>query len=368
MLKEREPDYTLFFITMVILGFGLIMVYSSSSVFSLMWYKDSAYFLKRQFLGAILGLGTLFVATSYPYERYRKLSSKFLILSIVLLILVLIPGIGKVVGGSRRWIRLGFLSFQPSEFARLVLVFYIADYMDREEKNIKNFVSGLLPLLMVIGVVFFLILLEPDMGTALSAGIISGLIILVGGASILHLFLLTVISIPVLAWFIFSEKYRLDRILTFLNPWKEPLGRGFHIIQALIALGSGGIFGLGLGASRQKFFYVPGAHTDFIFSIIGEELGFLGVMFLFLMFFILIIKGIKISMSIGDKYGSLLAFGIISKIAIDFFINVGVNVKVFPVTGLNLPLVSYGGTSLLFTLFSIGVLLNISRYRELRRQ
>ena len=363
-MKAREPDFVLFFITIIILGFGLVMVYSSSSVFSLVWYKDSAYFLKRQILGIALGLLALFFATSYPYKNYKRYIPISVIISIILLILVLIPGIGKVVGGSRRWIRLGFLSFQPSEFVRVVAIFFIADYFDRIGEEIKKFFSGLFPLLMIIGLMSGLILLEPDMGTALSLIIISGIIILIGGANFFHLFMLLVLSVPILAWFIFSEDYRRDRILTFLDPWKEPLGRGFHIIQALIALGSGGIFGLGLGASRQKFFYVPGAHTDFIFSIIGEELGFIGIMFLFILFFVFIIRGIKISLSISDKFGMLLAFGIITKITIDFFINVGVNVKIFPVTGLNLPLVSYGGTSLVFTLFSIGVLLNISRYRE----
>ncbi len=366
-MKAREPDFVLFFTAIVILGFGLVMVYSASSVFSLVWYKDSTYFLKRQIFGMILGFFALFFATSFPYERYRRYISIFVMISIVFLILVLIPGIGKVVGGSRRWIRFGFFSFQPSEFAKVVIIFFIADYFDRIGEEVKKFFSGLFPLLMVIGLIFGLILLEPDMGTALSLAIISGIMIFIGGANLFHLFILGALSIPVLAWFIFSEDYRRDRILTFLNPWKEPLGRGFHIIQALIALGSGGTFGLGLGASRQKFFYVPGAHTDFIFSIIGEELGFIGIMLLFILFFIFVIRGIKISLSISDKFGMLLAFGIVAKIAIDFFINVGVNVKVFPVTGLNLPLVSYGGTSLVFTLFSIGVLLNISRYREYRR-
>ncbi len=366
-MKVRQPDFLLFFIAITILGFGLVMVYSSSSVFSLVWYKDSAYFLKRQLIGAILGLGALFGAVSFPYEKYKKYVFLSLIGSMALLVLVLFPGIGKVVGGSRRWLRFGAFSFQPSELARISLIFYIADYVDRKGKKMQNFVEGLLPVLIVVGMVFLLILLEPDMGTALSEGIISGFMILVGGANLFHLFLLGAVSIPVLAWFIFSEEYRRDRILTFLNPWKEPLGRGFHIIQALIALGSGGLFGVGLGASRQKFFYLPGAHTDFILSIIGEELGFIGVLSLFILFFILIIRGIRISLLVSDKFGSLLAFGLTTKIAIDFFINVGVNVKVFPVTGLNLPLVSYGGTSLLLTLFSIGVLLNISRYVETNR-
>ncbi len=366
-MKLKEPDPLLFLITVIILGFGLIMVYSSSSVFSLVWYKDSAYFLKRQLLGTILGLGILFMATSFPYTEYRRYIFWFLVLSMVLLVLVLIPGIGKVVGGSRRWIRLGIFSFQPSEFARIALVFYIADYFDRKGKKVRDFVKGLLPVLVIISIVFFLILIEPDMGTAISTVIISGFMIFVGGANVIHLFLLGIISLPVLFWFVFSEGYRRDRILTFLDPWKDPLGRGFHIIQALIALGSGGLLGVGLGASKQKFFYVPGAHTDFIFSIIGEELGFVGISMLFLMFFILIVRGIRISLFIPDRFGALLSFGLITKIAVDFFINVGVNVKVFPVTGLNLPLVSYGGTSLLFTLFSLGVLLNISRYRESER-
>ena len=366
-MKVREPDLLLFFLIILLVGFGLVMVYSTSSVLSLVWYKDSVFFLKKQIIGVILGLVLLFWATSFPYYKYKKYIPIFLFLSILLLVLVLIPGIGKAVGGSRRWIRFGFFSFQPSEFAKMILVFYIADYFERVDKEIKDFLKGLLPILFVIGVMSFLVLIEPDMGSALSILIISAFMLIVGGANLLHIIMLGILSLPIISWFIFSEEYRRDRILAFLDPWKDPLGRGFHIIQALIALGSGGLLGVGLGASKQKFFYVPGAHTDFIFSIIGEELGFLGVISLIFVFFVIIMRGIKISLDVTDRFGSLLAFGITTKIAVDFFINVGVNVKIFPITGISLPLVSYGGTSVLFTLFSVGVLLNISRYRKLRR-
>ena len=365
-MKAKNPDFWIFFLTISIFSFGLVMVFSSSSVIGLKWYKDSTYFLKRQIIWGILGIIGLFFAMNYDYKKYRRFAPLFLFISLFFLGLVLVPGIGKSVSGSRRWFKIGMFTFQPSELAKITLIIYIANYFERIDKEVRNFFNGLLPVLLVIGAVAFLILIEPDMGTALSIVIFSAFMLIVGGVNLLHIFVLFLLSIPVITYFIFSKDYRKDRILAFLDPWKDPLGKGFHIIQSLIALGSGGILGLGLGNSKQKFFYVPGPHTDFIYSIIGEEIGFVGNMILIGGFFFLLVRGIRVALKAPDVFGSLLAFGIIVKIILEALINIGVTLSVFPVTGINLPLVSSGGSSLFFTMISIGILLNISRFYERR--
>jgi cell division protein FtsW len=279
-----------------------------------------------------------------------------------LLVLVLIPGIGKVVNGARRWIDLKLFALQPSEIAKLSMVFFMAESLTRQQDRITNFMKGLVPHLLVLLVVFGLILKEPDLGTALAIGGTVFLMFFASGAKIIHLGSLVGLGVIGVITAIIAEPYRMRRITAFADPWQDPLDTGYHIIQSLYALGSGGLFGLGLGRSREKFLYLPEPHTDFIFAILGEELGFIGTVTVVLLFFLFAWRGYKIAISAPDTFGSILAAGLTTMISLQAMMNIAVVTASMPVTGIPLPFVSYGGSALLFTMAGVGVLLNISRH------
>ncbi|MDD5015791.1 MAG: putative lipid II flippase FtsW [Atribacterota bacterium] len=366
LIEKKFPDLWLFIIVIVLMAIGICMVFSSSYIMAYKWYGDSYYFLKKQLIGVIIALIAFFFAIYTDYHYYKKFTLPILILSIALLSMVYIPGIGISAGGSTRWIKIGFGSFhpQPSEIAKFALILYMAESLTRKQvKDIKTFIRGVLPPLIIMFIMFFLILNEPDFSTSLIILGISFIMLFIGGTRVIQLYALVVAAIPLGILILSREEYRRVRLLSFLDPWKDPLDSGFHIIQSLLALGSGGIFGIGLAESKQKYFYLPDQHTDFIFSIIGEELGFIGTVIIIFIFIILLWRGFKIALDASDQFGTLLAAGITSMIVFQSIINIGVVTKMIPTTGITLPFISYGGSSLIVNMFCAGILLNISRYK-----
>ena len=296
----------------------------------------------------------------FDYRKIRKYTKVLLGISILSLILVLLPGIGREVGGARRWIKVGILGFQPSEFAGLFLVIYLADVLERKQVYIKKFFYGFIPPVFISGIVVFLVLLQPDMGIAVTLLAVSLTMIFVSGANMVHLGSFLLAFVPALYFLIFKVPYRLSRIVGYLDPWSVAQGAGFQMVQSFLALGSGGILGVGLGASRQKLFYLPQSHTDFIFSIIGEELGLVGTVGIVLLFVVFVWQGIKVSIKVNDLFGKFLALGITVRIGLKALINIAVSTGTVPTKGLPLPFISYGGTALIFNIIGVAILLNIA--------
>ena len=353
-------DYSLLIPTLILLGLGLVAIYSASSVLAADRLGDSHYYLKRQGLFCLMGLCLLISGKNIPYTLYRKLTYPLLFFSLALLVLLAVPGVGVKVGGATRWLRFGPISFQPSELAKLSLAMYLAYSMAKKGPNMASFSKGLSPHLLVAGIFIALILLQPDLGTSVIIGGWVLILVFVGGARFHHLLGVLLLSVPILFWLIWQADYRLKRWWAFINPWEDPQGLGFQIIHSFLAFGSGGVFGVGLGNSKQKLFYLPEPHTDFILSIVAEELGLMGFATVILLFSILIVRGIKIALNAPDLYGSYLALGIVTFIGLQVMINAGVVMGLLPTKGLALPLISYGGSSLVVNLLGIGILLSIS--------
>jgi len=360
----RALRIRLFMITLLLMAIGVVMIYSSSAIYAYEVHGDSAYYLKKHLVFMLIGFVLSVFFMSFDYVKLRKFAKPFLLVSMALLVLVLIPGIGNVTGSARRWINIWFINFQPSEVAKLALIFYAADILSRKQSDIKNFVYGFLPLIMALGACLLLILLEPDLGTAVAIAVLILAMAFIAGAELKHLGAITLPAIPLLVLLIAIKPYRLKRIFAFLNPWADPKGVGYQIIQSFIALGSGGIFGVGLGHSQQKLFYLPEAHTDFIFSIIGEELGFIGAVGIIFLFIIFIYLGTHIAFKARDLYGQLLAFGLVAMIALQAIVNIAAVIGAIPTKGLPLPFISYGGSSLVYSMLSVALLLNIARHRR----
>ncbi|MBP3038728.1 stage V sporulation protein E [Bacillaceae bacterium Marseille-Q3522] len=360
--KKTTPDSFLIIITFTLLAIGLIMVYSASAIWAQHNFDDSFYFAKRQLLFAGVGILAMFFIMNIDYWTWRNWAKWILIICFALLILVLIPGIGTERNGSTSWIGVGAFSIQPSEFMKLAMIAFLGKFLSERQKQIISFKEGLAPSLGIVFLAFGMIMCQPDLGTGTVMIGTSLVMIFISGARIFHFVILGVIGLAGFAALVLSAPYRIRRITSFLDPWEDPLGTGFQIIQSLYAVGPGGLFGLGLGQSRQKFFYLPEPQTDFIFAILSEELGFIGGSFVLLCFALLLWRGIRIALGAPDLYGSFLAVGIISMIAIQVMINIGVVTGLMPVTGITLPFLSYGGSSLTLMLMAIGVLLNISRY------
>lgn len=362
MNKKSTPDFILIIITLSLLTIGLIMVYSASAIWADYKFDDSFFFAKRQMLFAGIGVIAMFFIMNIDYWTWRTSSKVLLIICFILLVFVLIPGVGMVRNGSRSWIGVGAFSIQPSEFMKLAMIAFLAKYLSENQKKITSFKQGLVPSLGLVFLAFGMIMLQPDLGTGTVMVGTCVVMIFVAGARVGHFVGLGVLGILGFIGLILSAPYRIKRITSFLNPWEDPLGSGFQIIQSLYAIGPGGLFGLGLGKSRQKFFYLPEPQTDFIFAILAEELGFIGGTLVILLFCLLLWRGIRIALGAPDLFGSFLGVGIIAMIAIQVIINIGVVTGLMPVTGITLPFLSYGGSSLTLMLMAVGVLLNISRY------
>jgi len=344
-----------------LLGIGLLMIYSSSTMYGADRYGDSYYLLKRQLLWMVVGVGLFLAALHIDYHWLQKRSRILLLLGIILLIAVFIPGIGRRGGGAQRWLSVGGVGVQPSELVKYLVIVYLADLLSRRQKTINGFISGFLPPLAVIGLLCVLTIAQPDLGSAMTIGVIGLLMLYLGGARLTHLGCVVLAVLPVLVVLVARVGYRMRRILAFIDPWADPKGTGFQIIQSLIALGSGGPLGLGLGESRQKLFYLPAATTDFIFSILGEELGFAGTALVVILVIGLVIVGFAISRRAEDLFGSLLAQGITAMLALQAMVNMGVSSGILPTKGLPFPFISYGGSNLIVSLMAVGVLAN-TRY------
>jgi len=344
--------------SLVALGLGMIFI--ASNVMAQTQYSDPYYFLKRQGVYAVLGLGALFLGRTVDYHRYQRWVYRFLLLALIALVLVFVPGIGGKVRGAARWLRLGPLTLQPSEFAKLAMVLFLAYSLARKQEKMKYFAIGFLPHMMVAGVFIGLIGLEPDFGTALTLAAIVFTMLFVGGTRLTHILLALGVGGALASMMVLRDPRKFDRILSFLDPWKYGQDVGYQLKQSLLAIGSGGLLGLGPGQSRAKLFYLPDAHTDFILAIFSEELGFLGLMLVLALFVILITRGFLVSLRAPDRFGSYLALGLTLLIGLQAAINMGVVTGLFPTKGLSLPFLSYGGSSLLATMLAVGVLLNIS--------
>lgn len=364
MEKKKHLDIILLLAIICISIFGLIMVYSSSYIWAEYKFHDPFKFVKHQGIFFTVGLFLMMVIRKINYKTYCKYSNKLLLICIVLLVLVAIPGIGTVRNGSRSWFGIGAFGIQPSEFAKLGLIIFIAKYMTNNEKNLQNIKRGVLPIIGLILLIFGLIMLQPDFGTGVIIVMTSMGLLFVGGVSFKFFLRIGAVGVLGIVALIAVAPYRLERILSFLNPWSDPLGSGFQIIQSLYAIGPGGLFGYGFLNSRQKHFYLPEPQTDFIFSIISEEFGFMGVVIVASLFLTIIIRGFLIARKCPDLFGKYLAFGITFGIAFQASLNLMVVVGLIPVTGVTLPFLSYGGSSLLITLCSMGILLNISQYQK----
>lgn len=341
------------------------MVYSASAALAEHKYDgDAFYFVKRQLLFAGLGVFAMLIIMNVRYWFWRSWAKIGLVICFILLILVLIPGVGVSRGGASSWLGIGAFSIQPSEFMKIAMIIFLAKYLSENQKRITSFIRGMLPSLLFVIMAFGIIMLQPDLGTGVVLVATCVVMIYTTGAKISHFAGLGLVGLAGLAGLVLSAPYRMDRITSFLNPWADPQDTGFQIIQSLFAIGPGGLLGFGIGHSRQKFQYLPEPQTDFIFSIISEELGFIGAVMVLLLFFLLLWRGVRIALAAPDLFGSLLAVGVIGMVMIQVMINIAVVSGLMPVTGITLPFLSYGGSSLTLTLVSIGILLNVSRYSK----
>ncbi len=359
MKAKYDPLLSFCIVSLTLLG--TVMVYSTSAVYAELRFGTSGHFLMAHLLNLLLGYIALWVGMRMNYLLWEKMIPSLMLFMLLLLVLVLIPGIGHEVNGARRWIRYNGIGIQPVEILKIVLIFYVASYLGRKQEILDSFFRGISPNFIVIGIYLFLVLLQPDFGTVVLIALTVLLMIYAGGAKPIHIigsaFGFSIIALLLIV----SRSYRLQRLLTFLNPWDDPLDSGFQIIQSFIALGTGGWFGKGLSQSLQKLFFLPDAHTDFIFAIIGEELGFLRVCGLIAIFGIFIWRGYQVSRHAGNHFGRHVAFGITTSISLQILLNLFVVTGLLPTKGLPLPFISFGGTSLVVTLFMAGLLLNIGK-------
>ena len=355
-------------ITLLLAVLGLVMVYSASAVVAEKRFHDSAYFLKRQLAWLTFGFLLLQAASRIDYPAWRRGALPILAVTACLLALVLLPPIGVAAKGARRWLHVGAISVQPAEIAKLATVIYLAAYLARKQRRMSRFTWGVVPPLVIVGLLSGLILLQPDLGTVLVIGLVSLALLFLGGASLKHLFALIPLLAILVTLAIWKAPYRLQRLLIFLDPGKDPTGAGFQMHQSFLAFGSGGPFGVGLGESKQKLFFLPEAHTDFVLALVGEELGLWGSAGIVLMFAALVFKGFQIAARAREPFGRYLALGVTLLIGVQVLINAGVVTGLLPTKGLTLPFVSYGGSSLVVSLLSVGILLSISRDRQGGRQ
>ncbi|WP_052670962.1 putative lipid II flippase FtsW [Caldicellulosiruptor morganii] len=353
-------DYPLLYVTLLLSLIGVVMIFSASYYYAYYQFHDSYHFLKKQLIGLVLGIAVMYITSQMDYKIFKKLSVLFYITGTVFLVLVLIPGIGKLVNNARRWIDIGPIQFQPSELAKYALVILLASYLDETAETKSKFKVFIISIILS-SVYFILIYKEPNMSTAILILAIAMLMLFAWGLNIGYFLTIGSLSLPVLYYLTVKEAYRVERIQALFNPWADPTDKGYQIIQSLYAIGSGGLFGMGLGQSRQKLLYIPEPHTDFIFSILCEELGFAGAVSIIILFILFIWRGFVIALNAPDRFGLLLAFGITSIIAVQAILNIAVVTASVPATGVPMPFITYGGSSILFHMFGVGILLSISR-------
>ncbi|MFA5929040.1 MAG: putative peptidoglycan glycosyltransferase FtsW, partial [Candidatus Margulisiibacteriota bacterium] len=350
--QYRKPDYIIIAVTAFLVLIGLLMIFSASFEFR---------YLQKQLISLVIAVSCFLLGFNLDYHLYKKMVTPLLGVTALFLLLTYVPGIGHTAGGASRWLNFGIIIFQPSELAKLAVIIFLALSLENKGAKVKDFWKGIGPILLGVGVIMALIIKQPDLGTAMVIAMVTGLMILVGGMQVWQFLIVSVIGVRMVYWIIEHNQYQKDRILAFMDPWKHYLGIGFHTVQSLLAVGSGGILGLGLGNSRQKFSYLPEPFTDYIFAIICEELGFLGAFVVVILFAIIAFRGVRIARLAPDRFGMLLAFGITSLITMEAILNMSVVLALVPPTGIPLIFVSFGGTSLMISLMSIGILANISK-------
>ena len=380
---KKRFDIFLFIAILILILFGILMIYSSSSIWANYKFDDSFYYVKRQIIFFIIGIFLMLFISKVNYKIYYRKANVILLICFILLILVIIPGIGSIRNGSRSWFGIGSFGIQPSEAAKLGMIIFTSKYLTNSNKFLKSYKKGVFPILIILFLLFGLIMLQPDLGTGVILVISIISLLFIAGVNMKFFIGGGVIGIIGIIILIIIAPYRMDRITSFINPWKDPLGTGFQIIQSLYAIGPGGLLGsgyqiiqslyaigpggllgMGLGNSIQKHFYLPEPQTDFIFSIVSEEFGIMGVILVVGLFSFIIYRGIKISLKCRDSFSKYLSFGMTFQLAFQTLMNLMVVIGMIPVTGVTLPFISYGGSSLLITLISMGIILNISRYNK----
>jgi cell division protein FtsW len=367
MTFKRDIDTTLLLVAVSLTCIGVVMVYSSSAIMAAEKFNDGFYFLKRQLVYTLIGFALMAATAYFKYENWRKIAVISLLGSIVLLSLVFVPGLGVRVGGAMRWLRLPGLTLQPAELVKLALVLYLAHSLTRKKEKVRSLSKGYLPYMIVLALLLGILLLQPDLGSAMIIAGVALSMLIVAGVRWLYIVPTVLMSLPVLYFLVMQVDYRRRRIMAFLDPWDDPFDTGFQIIQSLVAFGKGGVLGQGLGTGGQKLFYLPEAHTDFIFSVIGEELGLVGVIVVAALFLMVVMRGIRIALQCQDPFGRNLAFGLSVLLGLEAFVNLSVCMGLLPTKGLALPFISYGGTSLVASLIAVGILLNISISSEVRK-
>ena len=356
------PDPFLLTVIVLILAIGIVMVTSAGYIIASGKFGDGFYYTKKQGFSMIIGLVLMYLFSRVNPSFWKIAAVPVLGSGIILLILVFIPGIGAELGGSHRWLRLPFgFYLQPSELIKYAVIIFFARSLAKKGEGIRDFAVGLLPHLLVMGVVVFLVLIQPDFGSAVIVTIVGFMMLFVAGVRLQHLLGIAILCLPFLFHIAISAQYRMSRLKSFLDPWSDPLNSGFQIIQSLVAFGCGGLWGVGIGQGIQKLFYLPQPHTDFIFSVVGEELGLFGVALLIILFYLLICRGLVTAIRSGDEFHRYLAFGITSLIGLQAMVNMAVAMGMLPTKGLPLPLVSLGGTSLIMNLSGLGILMAITR-------
>ncbi len=360
MAKKLQPDRILFFVTLVLVGFGIAMVFSSSAIVAKEKFGDPNYFSFKQLIFAALGLAVMFVVMKVDYHKYKQPVVVFSALAIVVALLVVVFFLAAAAN-THRWIQLAGFSIQPSELSKLALIFFLAYFLEKRKGNVNDLKFTLIPVAVIVAFLAGLIVLQPDLGTAISLLVISFVLLFVAGLDLRWIAASAIFALPTFYLLVFRVRYRRERILAFMNPWEEPLGRGFQIIQSLLSVASGGIAGLGFMEGKQKLFYLPEAHTDFIFAVVGEELGMIGTCALLLLFSIFLWRGVRTSLRAPDLYGFYLGLGITMMVCVQAFINMSVVLGLLPTKGIPLPFLSYGGSSFVVMLAAVGILLNVSQ-------
>ncbi len=363
MLKVIKKNWALILLVLLLCLLGLVFIYSASSYSAQVNFGDSFYFVKKQIFGLIVGFCLMLFMSNFNYKHFVKLKWIIVMVSFVLLLLVFVPGIGKNNNGANRWITIAGISLQSSEVAKFGFVIFSAIYMAKNYKNAKTFL-GILPVVLVGGLTCLLILMEPNLSVTLCVGMVMLIMLVVAGITPKHFLMLLIPALCLVPVLIIIEPYRLQRLMAFIDPWASPKEEGFQLVQSLYALGSGGLFGVGLFNSRQKYLFLPFSESDFIFSIIGEETGFVGATLIILVYVCVVWQGIKIALNASDRLGAYLASGITSIIAVQVLINIAVVTGSIPPTGIPLPFMSAGGTSLMVFMGAVGILLNISKGEE----
>lgn len=352
-------DLKLLFPVLFLVGIGIVMIYSSSSALALKKYKTEYYFLVKQGIFSVLGIVVLVFCRHFPYRFYRSLVYPILILAWLLLLAVLVTDLGYSAGGAQRWLKFDFFSFQPSEFARLALIIFLAYSMTKKEGRLKEFSVGFLPHMLILGVFTALIMLQPDFGSAVMLAVITWIMLFLGGVRLWHLGSTLLVLLPISYFIMINAHYRFVRLMSFMDPWQYSTDAGYQIIHSLMAFGTGGLWGTGIGKGYQKLFYLPEPHTDFIFSVIGEELGLIGVIVIIGLYVLIFWRGLAIARTPSDTFGMFLAAGLTISIGLQVCVNMGVTLGLLPTKGLSLPFLSYGGSSLLLNMAAVGILMNI---------